>query len=210
MSRRSTPTLISPTPTWPNLSSPTGATYNPSRTHRYLLWRTWDPDRPRVCFVLLNPSTATAEVLDPTLTRCKGFAQSWGFGAMVVANVFALRSTSPKGLRAVADPTGPENDAAVIFAANSSDKVVIGWGNHGSLNGRHDAVISMLHAHSLADRCHYFRLTASGMPTHPLYLRADAALVALTGPSHASTAGGKAVAPAISPKPRRSTTTKPA
>jgi len=214
MSKRSTPTPTSPTPTWPLLSSPTGATYSPSRTHRYLLWRTWNPDSPRVCFVLLNPSTATAQVLDPTLTRCKGFAVKWGFGGMVVANAFALRSTSPAGLKAVTDPTGPRNDDAILYAAKSADRVVLGWGNHASYQDRHATVMALIERESLLSRCGYFRLTASGMPTHPLYLPADMPLLPFAelpaGPSQASAAPSNAGVPSTSPKPRRSTVTNPA
>lgn len=41
--------------------------------YRYTLTRVWDAALPTITFVLLNPSTADAEQLDPTLRRCVSF-----------------------------------------------------------------------------------------------------------------------------------------
>jgi hypothetical protein len=43
-----------------------GATFSPDRAYRYKLWRTWDQSLPTLAFVMLNPSTADEEQLDPT------------------------------------------------------------------------------------------------------------------------------------------------
>ena len=48
-----------------------GAVFSDCERYRYRLWRVWDEGKPKACFVMLNPSTATHEVLDPTVTRCK-------------------------------------------------------------------------------------------------------------------------------------------
>lgn len=144
------------------------AVFSPDRRHRYLLTRTWDDTLPSVNFVMLNPSTADAFALDPTNRRCVGFAQSWGFGAMVTTNVFAFRSTDPKGLRAVVDPVGPGNDDAIVEAATSCDLVVAAWGVHASIGGRGDAVRALLAEHGVA--LDVLRLTKDGHPGHPLYV----------------------------------------
>ena len=57
-----------------------------ARRYRYLLTRTWDASLPVVNFVMLNPSTADAFVLDPTNRRCVGFARDWGFDGLVVTD----------------------------------------------------------------------------------------------------------------------------
>lgn len=156
------------------------ASFDDSGTYRYTLHRRWDAaagllsrSGGRVCFCLLNPSTADAKVLDPTLKRCLGFAQRWGFGHMEVVNAFALRSTKPGLLRSHPDPVGPENDRAIRRAARRADLVVIGWGTHARLHGRHDAVLRLLGG-VCEPMC--WALTQDGLPKHPLYLHSDTAL----------------------------------
>ncbi len=75
-----------------------GAHLSPCRQYRYRLWRDWDPGAGRCVFVGLNPSTADEHTDDPTIRKCVGFAKRWGFGAIDMVNLFAYRSTSPKGL----------------------------------------------------------------------------------------------------------------
>lgn len=144
-------------------------------TYRYRLSRVWDRSAPRVCWILLNPSTATQLSDDPTITRVTGFSRRWGFGSAVVVNLFALRSTDPSAIRRSADPVGPDNDAAIVEAVTSADALVVAWGNHGSTinptsgSPRHLEALALLTAAS-DTRC--LGLTDHGQPRHPLYLRA--------------------------------------
>lgn len=149
------------------------ACFSKDRVYRYWLSRRWSSAGGVANFVLLNPSTADEQRLDPTLRRCLGFAQRWGFGAMVVTNIFALRSTDPQGLRRVGDPVGPENDGHVLTQAERADLVIAGWGRHGALHGRGRAVAAMLSAELGAGRVVCLGLTGAGDPKHPLYLAAS-------------------------------------
>jgi hypothetical protein len=147
-----------------------GAKFSPCRKYRYRLWRHWDALRPRrVAFVMLNPSTADETKLDPTLRRCLGFAQAWGYGGFEIVNLFALRSTDPAALRGHADPVGPENDAALLDAAIDCNLLICGWGVHGTLLDRARLTEQLLGGVDL----HALRLTQAGAPGHPLYLPAD-------------------------------------
>ena len=147
----------------------TGASFDPGGRYRYLLWRSWDPSRPRVAFIMLNPSTADAMRDDPTIRRCLGFARSWGFGSLEVANLFAYRATHPSLLSAVADPVGPENDRYLLGVGQRGQLVVAAWGNVGSLMNRAQTVSGLL-------TCLLYCLgtTTRGQPRHPLYLRRHA------------------------------------
>jgi hypothetical protein len=124
----------------------------------------WDDDLPRMLFVALNPSTADATNDDPTIRRCIGFARSWGFGGVIVANLFAYRSTDPAGLRRVADPIGPRNDWWLSKLSGESELTIAAWGIHGSLLERDQAVLPKL------KNVHHLGLTRHGNPRHPLYL----------------------------------------
>lgn len=47
-------------------------------------------------FIGLNPSTADETQDDPTVRRCIRYAQSWGYGALYMTNIFAFRATDPR------------------------------------------------------------------------------------------------------------------
>jgi hypothetical protein len=148
-----------------------GAIFDQTRTYRYRLWRTWDPDLPRMMFCMLNPSTADAFVLDPTVRRCVGFAQREGCGTLEVVNVFALRSTDPKALKSSNDPVGPENDAQILGSARDCDLHIAAWGAHAAYLGRGEVVKALLFDYGI--NLAYLRLTKEGHPGHPLYIAAD-------------------------------------
>jgi hypothetical protein len=120
---------------------------------------------------MLNPSTADAFQLDPTNRRCVGFAQAWGYGALVTTNIFAFRSTNPAGLRTANDAIGPENNEAIVTAAKNADLVIAAWGAHGELQDRGNAVHQMLGKAGVP--LHMLRLTKAGHPGHPLYISGD-------------------------------------
>lgn len=150
------------------------AVFSEDGAYRYRLRRRWEVG-PLVTFVMLNPSTADHEVLDPTVRRCVGFAQREGAGALEVVNVFALRSTDPKALYGHPDPIGPGNDEHILTAAAESRLVIAAWGHHpAKLGGRGEAVRRLLADHGIA--LHHLGLTKDSYPRHPLYLPAVAPL----------------------------------
>jgi hypothetical protein len=134
--------------------------------NRYLLAIEWDPSRTPCAFVMLNPSTATEEQNDPTVERCERRARLWGYGALLVVNLFALRSTDPAALYENPDPVGSWNDFMLSWASLQREAVVCGWGTHGKLRGRGDQVRRLLAGQGLSA----LRVNADGSPAHPLYL----------------------------------------
>lgn len=150
------------------------AAFSPDRAYRYWLEATLS-DAGGVCmFVMLNPSKADETRSDPTVTRCKRFAARWGYGALWVCNLFALRSTDPAALTASEDPIGTDNDKRLLKAARAADSIVCAWGNHGAYLDRGDEVMRALRREGLADKTRHLGITRRGQPRHPLYLRRDA------------------------------------
>lgn len=148
----------------------------PCRTYRYALTRIWEPTRPSAVFIMLNPSTADAFQLDPTVRRCVGYAKSWGCGGLAVLNAFAYRSTDPKALRDHPDPVGRDNDLVIakVMAAARTEPVIVAWGSDETLHrtGRGDAVVDLLRTAGVEPKC--LHITSKGHPGHPLYLPASA------------------------------------
>lgn len=146
----------------------TSAILSACGAYRYRLERSWNDDLPAVAFIMLNPSTADALQDDPTIRRCIGFAKSWGFGSLIVGNLFALRSTSPAALYYNPFPIGPDNNAHLREIAIRASLVVCAWGNHGLFQERGRYVAEMLNHGNLAA----LKVTGKGQPGHPLYVAA--------------------------------------
>ena len=145
----------------------TGARFSRCRKWRYLLWRKWG-NGPVANFLMLNPSTADELKLDPSCTRARLYAERWGFGALIVTNLFGWRATDPGDMKAARDPVGSRNDPAILDVARKADLVVCAWGNHGAHLGRSSAVLSQLRRSKI--ELHMLRLNGNGEPAHPLYL----------------------------------------
>lgn len=142
------------------------AVLSPCRTYRYALERRWGGG-PFVLFVGLNPSTADESADDPTIRRCIGFARAWGFGGLLMGNLFAYRATDPRDLVAAADPVGPDADVWLTTMAMRSGLVIAAWGAHAMAKRRApDALAALGEVHALG-------ATKDGSPRHPLYMRAD-------------------------------------
>ena len=148
------------------------AVMSPCRKYRYALTRTWDKEKPTVMFIMLNPSTADEHTDDPTIRRCINYARSWGYGGILVCNLFALRATDPEAMKRHPDPIGDRNDDFIQLAVLSVDKIVIGWGAHGMHRSRQRHMVRMLKDYKLW--C--FGTTKTGNPKHPLYLPGDITL----------------------------------
>lgn len=158
----------------------TGAVFSRCRRWRYLLWRRWDAARPAANFLMLNPSTADELRLDPSCTRARLYAERWGYGALIVTNLFGWRATDPDEMKAAREPVGRANDAAILRAAREAAIVVCAWGNHGAHRERSAHVLKMLRAEGV--KLHALRVTDAGEPAHPLYLPALLAPKTLSQP----------------------------
>jgi hypothetical protein len=119
-------------------------------------------------WVMLNPSTADAEVDDATIRKITGFARSWGYREFVVVNLYAYRATDPSELRDVRDPVGAENDAWIYAASVRASMVILGWGNEAD-PARAKAVVDILTTDNPVLYC--LGVNKNGSPKHPLYLK---------------------------------------
>jgi hypothetical protein len=158
-----------------------GADISPCGIYRYSLWRGACHASGMVNWLMLNPSVADAIKNDPTAHRCIAYTKDWGYGDLVVTNLFALRSTDPDALRNHPDPIGPDNDRYILEYAKKASVVICAWGAHGSLGGRSSAVRRMLADAGITPMC--LAMTKGGEPGHPLYLKGNLVPVPMGAPS---------------------------
>jgi len=140
------------------------ATISECGLYRYDLTRRWADGGTTCAFVGLNPSTADAELDDPTIRRCIGFARDWGHSRLVMLNAYGYRATNPKEMKQAADPIGPQNDNFLVWWFNSCKLVVAAWGNNIDI-GRQKHIVELFPWMKI------LQLTKGGCPGHPLYLR---------------------------------------
>lgn len=147
--------------------------------HRIWLWRGWGAGT-SIHWVMLNPSTADAFNLDPTIRRCLAFSKLWGYGQLYVSNLHSLRSTDPASLYAQPDPRYlPDlhhealqarlNDGAIKALHRICDQTIVAWGGHGEFRGRGDQVLHMI-GNDRDRLVKHLGMTQGGQPRHPLYL----------------------------------------
>ncbi|MCH8279026.1 MAG: DUF1643 domain-containing protein [Proteobacteria bacterium] len=146
-----------------------GAVISDCGQYRYLLRRTWDHDRMRALFVMLNPSTADASINDPTIRSCARLCRSWDYGSFEVINLFGWRATKPKELARAANPVGPDNDRIANAAIGRCDVVIAAWGANAMADKRADAMRGLIESNKPAVFC--LGKTKHGYPKHPLYIK---------------------------------------
>lgn len=120
---------------------------------------------------MLNPSTADAELDDPTIRRCVRFARDLGYDGIFVGNLFAYRATDPDILKRVSDPIGPHNDQALVDMLSTVRLVICAWGNNGNLQNRDKRVLQLIHHAGHVPYC--LSITKIKAPKHPLYIAAS-------------------------------------
>jgi hypothetical protein len=148
------------------------ATLSDCGRYRYALERRIpDVVGPNLCWLMLNPSTADATKDDPTIRKVMGFTKRNGYGVALVVNLFALRETHPKNVRAqLADAEGDRNCEAIMQAAAISDAVVCAWGAQPWAREQARTVLYWLAAHPRETPIRLLCLgkTKDGDPLHPL------------------------------------------
>ncbi len=149
------------------------AEYSPCGRYRYELHRRWNQDQPTksIMFLMMNPSTATEFVDDPTVKKCRYYANRWDFNHLIIGNVFAYRATNPKELLKVDDPQGTENLYRLQkLLTEHNPFLVCAWGRIPKrLSNIEEQAMQLVKGYEP----HVLRLNKVGKPYHPLYLPND-------------------------------------
>ena len=143
------------------------AVFSPCRKYRYSLSRTWNINQKIILFIGLNPSTADETLDDPTIRRCHLYSSRWGFGGLIMVNLFAFRATLPKDLKNSKHPVGRDNNQFIIHAHKEASMTIAAWGNDGDLYNRDQEVLEIISN----PMC--LKVNKTGQPAHPLYQKKD-------------------------------------
>jgi len=144
------------------------ATISNCNKYRYELHREWDKKKGKVLFIMLNPSTACGVTDDLTTRRCVNFAKKWGYGGIMIGNIYPFRAKRPKDLRKWTNNCGKEeykalfeNMDCVRDMAVDAEIIVCAWGcNYPGIPKWIDEMNYGLH---------YLELCKDGLtPKHPL------------------------------------------
>jgi hypothetical protein len=118
-------------------------------------------------FIGLNPSTANERLNDPTIRRCMGFANRWGYGGIFMCNVFTLVSKDPKALNHENQLAQGSNLSMKIIREKCKEAVAA-WGALIAQVRNWENRIARIENDLAPLSC--LGMTKDGHPRHPLYL----------------------------------------
>ncbi|HET6558084.1 MAG TPA: DUF1643 domain-containing protein [Prolixibacteraceae bacterium] len=140
-----------------------GALFGEGRKYRYVLWRIWDANKPKVMFIGLNPSTANEDQDDPTIRRVVSFAKRWGYGGVYMLNLFTCVTAYPEELKKCENPLMLA-DWHLQQYAKECERIIFAWGSFPEATERAQQVLAMF------DKGEALILNKDGSPRHPLYV----------------------------------------
>ena len=150
-----------------DLQIPIGAIFSEDRKYRYALWRLWNPNRPFLMTIGLNPSIASELKDDPTITRLMSRAYKTGYGGLLMSNLYSFVSTNPDNLLNNGNAVGELTDYYIKEMVKLSEVQLCGWGSFKPVIKRCGEVYKML------NNPHCLSINADGNPKHPLYVSYD-------------------------------------
>lgn len=154
------------------------ASISPCGLYRTVLIRRW-AEGPLLAWLGHNPSTADADLDDPTIRREVSFTTREGYGGLVKVNAMDLRAMDPMRLRAPgATPVSPANADAIAMACAGRDVIIATGSAHKSLAAYVAEAIETASAVARSMRC--LARNADGSGKHPLYVRGDAEMMPWT------------------------------
>ena len=151
------------------------ASFSKDRKYRYVLKRTWG-DGKSILWIGMNPSTADADVDDPTVRREIVFSKLWGYEKYIKCNVLDYRATNPRMLiDDTKSPCSKKNFSYILREASKVDKIVLAYGVlPKSLQVCADEIINSLTEKDYS--LYVLGFTKDGHPRHPLYMKKTSTL----------------------------------
>ena len=137
------------------------------REERFSLSRIWDKKKPKLLYIMLNPSIADDKKDDPTIKRLIFFTKKYRYGGFYVANLFTQITPHPKELN-MDNLSKKKNLKIISELIKKSDSIVYAWGN---------LVSEPRELMKLIESPLCFGKNINGTPKHPLYLPSNSKLL---------------------------------
>ena len=165
------------------------AEYSADGTYLWSYERRWAPGG-ALCWVGLNPGPGDHDAGSrPALRRVASWARREGCAAVVVVNLFSLRSTVATSLTAVHDDiVGDRTDETIRAASRDARITLAAWGANKMVRQRSGDVLELLDNPLCAG------VNKNGEPRHPLYVPASTALVPYRPPKRTPPINARAIA----------------
>lgn len=148
------------------------AIFSQDRCYRYLLRRFWDDALPPLPIVMYNPSTGDDRANDPTIRACIAIAQRRKFGSLVIANLHAFVTSSPRFLRQQVDPFGPDNSvhlrSLIALAVDTGSPILCAWGANLVVSNADISFTRRARTHKARTVC--LGYSSRSAPRHPLFV----------------------------------------
>ena len=108
------------------------AIFSDDKTHRLLLRKEWDKDKPNAMIITINPNTADTLNYDITTMLIINNLSALGFGSVSIVNLYSC-ITEKLRLRFNSDEDLIHSDTDKIIEqyAAMSDSIIIAWGSIG-------------------------------------------------------------------------------
>lgn len=161
--------------------------YTNDGTYRLSLTRSWDARRPKLLFVMHNPSQATELINDQTAMTCQNLAYQIGvpafreahhlnngvilprtFGSVRICNLFPAFARDADNMAMPPAQTLEANNRVIRAACRWADKVICAWGGLGHANAHQgDLVEDLVRAEVEVEHLLCFGVTIDHHPFHP-------------------------------------------
>jgi hypothetical protein len=150
------------------------AAISADKLYRWWLFRCWAASLPLIIWIMMNPSTADHSKNDPTIFKIIRYSTRWGFGAALVINIYAYRTSKQENLpESMSHRSGPRNDWWIKFlfwyAARKKVPVVCAWGVKHEERGQQIRKF----AKKAGIKLQCLEMGLNGEPKHPRFLAED-------------------------------------
>lgn len=109
----------------------TEAVFNDEMTHRYILKKEWNKNKPKATIIMINPSTADEMEMDMTTMNVINNLNRLDYGAVDIVNLFSLICPKISMKYSMSELVDRDNDIYIEKSALRSDIVIIAWGSVG-------------------------------------------------------------------------------